>query len=446
MRKLIFILTLFPALLIAQNIKGIVTAKVNNIPIEGVNIFIKQLNTRGLTNEKGEFKLVTSRKGQETDTVYVSHIGYISKKVPFTELEKNNFSILLDPEIELLNGVTISKGKRQLKIVYTKLTPLKYPISSFGSILKDNKIYIIGGDASFESDGFQKLKYTKPDFTLNDYLQELKQQTNLKLYKNTLLIYNIETDSWEQSKLKFRKRAYHNLNYYDNKIYVIGGKNSSTNGKFEYLDNKIEVFDLNKQTITTDNTNPHQAADFASITYNDNIVVMGGSIKMSENGTKEYSKKSHSYNISSGYWYELPDMLIAKETQGVLIGNKIYLVGGFNKLPLSEIESFDLTTEKWQIEGELFYGLSKPAICHNDNMLYILENEKIFIYNILTKQLKEFSIPLPLKASRMHFSNNKLYLLGGFIENDYSKSPSANVYSIDLDEFEITKPNRSKFL
>lgn len=446
MRKLIFVLILLPALVVAQNIKGIVTYKVNNAPIEGVNIFLKQSNTRGLTNEKGEFKLIMPRKAQETDTLYISHIGYIAKKVPFAELVKNNFSILLDPEIEILNGVTISKGKRQSKIAYTKLTPLKYPISSFGSILKDNKIYLIGGDASFESDALKKLKYTKPDFSINDYIQELKKQTNLKLYKNTLLIYNIETDSWEQSKIKFKKRAYHNLNYYDNKIYVIGGKNSSVNGKFEYLDNTIEVFDLNKETITTDNTNPHQAADFASISYNDNIIVMGGSIKMSENGTKEYSKKSHSYNISSGYWYDLPDMLIAKETQGVLIGNKIYLVGGFNKLPLSEIESFDLTTEKWQIEGELFYGISKPAIAYNDNMLYILENEKIFTYNILTKQLKEFLISLPLKASKIHYSNNKLYLLGGFTENDYSRSPSASVYSIDLDEFEITKPNRTKFL
>ncbi|KFF15909.1 Kelch repeat-containing protein [Flavobacterium hydatis] len=447
MKKLILISIFFPAVLIAQNIKGIVIDKTNNTPIEDANVFVKQLNTRSLTNEKGEFKLVVSGKIQETDTLYISHIGYIAKKVPFTELKLNNSIISLDPEVEILNGVTVTKNRSlKSKIAYTKLAPLKYAISSFGSVLKDNKIYVIGGDASFESDAFKKAKYTKADFTLNDYIEELRKQMTLKLYSNKLLIYDIKTDSWETSKIKFRKRAYHNLNFYNNTIYVLGGKSSSANGKFEYLDNKIEVFDINKGSITIDDTNPHQAADFASFTYNDNIIVMGGSVKMTENGIKEYSKKAHSYNISSGYWYELPDMLTAKETEGVLIGNKIYLIGGFNGKPISEMESFDLTTEKWQTEGELFYGLSKPAVTYNDSIIYILENEKIFTYNILTKQLKEYLISLPLKAAEMFYSDNKLYLLGGYTENDYSRSPSSNNYSIDITEFENTKTNRSKFL
>lgn len=447
LKKLILILVLFPVLLIAQNIKGTIIDKTNNNPIEDTNIFVKQLNVRALTNEKGEFKLAVLDKIQETDTLYISHIGYIAKKVSFIELKQNNFSILLDPEVEILNGVTISKNKSlKSKIAYTELAPLKYAISSFGSILKDNKIYVIGGDASLESDAFKKLKYKKPDFTIQDYIDELRKQMTVKLYKGTLLIYDIKTDTWELSKTKFRKRAYHNLNYYNNTIYVLGGKSSSANGKFEYLDNKIEVYDTTKGTITVDDTNPHQASDFTSFTYNDNIIAMGGSVKMAENGTKEYSNKMHSYNISSGYWYELPNMPTAKETEGVLIGNKIYLIGGFNGKPISEIETFNLTTEKWQTEGELFYGLSKPAITCNDSTIYILENEKIFTYNILTKQLKEYLIPLPLKAAEMYYTNAKLYLLGGSKENDYSRTPSSNVYSIDINEFENTKTNRSKFL
>ncbi|MCV9926522.1 carboxypeptidase-like regulatory domain-containing protein [Flavobacterium sp. LS1R49] len=447
MKKLILIFILFPAVLIAQSIKGTVIDKTNNTPIEDANVFVKQLDTRSLTNEKGEFKLVISGKIQETDTLYISHIGYIAKKVPFTELKLNNSIISLEPEVEILNGAVVSKSKAlKLKIAYTKLAPLKYAISSFGSILKDNKIYVIGGDASFESDALKKIKYTKADFSLNDYIAELRKQMTLKSYSGKLLIYDIKANSWETSKIKFRKRAYHNLNFYNNTIYVLGGKTSSANGKFEYLDNKIEVFDITKESITIDDTNPHQAADFASFTYNDNIIAVGGSIKMAEDGIKEYSNKVHSYNITSGYWYELPDMLTAKETEGVLIGNKIYLIGGFNGKPISEMESFDLTTEKWQTEGELFYGLSKPAVTYHDSTIYILENEKIFTYNILTKQLKEYLISLPLKAAEMFYSDSKLFLLGGFTENDYSRSPSSNTYSIDITEFENTKINRSKFL
>ena len=74
------------------------------------------------------------------------------------------------------------------------------------------------------------------------------------------MVYDIKTNLWKTSKIKFRKRAYHNLNIYNNTIYVLGGKRVSVNGKFEYLDDKIEVFDTKKATVTIDNTNPHQAA------------------------------------------------------------------------------------------------------------------------------------------------------------------------------------------
>jgi hypothetical protein len=82
------------------------------------------------------------------------------------------------------------------------------------------------------------------------------------------------------------------------------------------------VFDIKSQTVTIDNTNPHQASEFASFTHKSNIIIMGGSIKMKENGSKEYSTKVHSFDINSGYWYELADMPTAKETNGILIRTK----------------------------------------------------------------------------------------------------------------------------
>lgn len=419
----------------------------NNLPIENVNVTLKRINASTLTNEKGKFKLSISTRFQETDSIYFSHIGYAGKTISLAELQKNDFLIFLDEKIEFLESIILSGNKPlKSKIAFTKLTPSKYALFSFGSILKDNKIYVIGGDASFKTDAWKKVQYEKPDPTMEDYLRELSFQFSGQSYKGNLLVYDIETGLWEISKLKFRKRAYHNLNEYNEKIYVLGGKSVSANGVFEYLDNKIEVFDIKNQTITIDNTNPHQASEFASFTHNNNIIIMGGSTKMKENGSKEYSNKVHSYDINSGFWYELSSMPTAKETNGVLVKDKIYLIGGFNTKPLSTVESFDLLTEKWKTEGELFYGLNAPAITQNDGIIYFFENEKIFTYDTNTKQLKEYLINLPMKASKLYFSKNKLYLLGGYIENYYSKYPSPNLFSIDIIEFENTKPNRSKFL
>lgn len=447
MKKILLILLLCSLFSFAQNIKGVIMNPKNNLPIEDVNITMNRLNKSTLTDGKGRFTLNISSKLQETDSIYFSHIGYATKTITFSELQKNKFIIYLDERIESLGSITISEKKPlKSKITFTKLAPLQYALSSFGSILKNNKIYVIGGDASFSTDAWKKVQYEKVDPTMEDYLKELSFQFSGQFYKGNLLVYNIKTDSWETSKLKFRKRAYHNLNEYNDKIYVLGGKRVSVNGVFEYLDDKIEVFDINKQTIEIDNTNPHQAAGFASFTYEDNLIIMGGSVKMKDNGSKEYTNKVHSYDINSGYWYELENMPIAKETNGILIKNKIYLIGGFNSKPLTTIESYDLDTGKWETEGELFSGLSNPAIAQNDGIIYFFENEKIFIYNTNTKQLKEYLINLPMKGSKLDFSDNKLYLFGGYIENYYSKYPSPNLFSIDINEFENTKLNRTKFL
>lgn len=447
MKKILLILLLTPLFSFTQNIKGVVMNQKNNLPISDVNITVKRFNASTLTDEKGKFKLSISKGLQETDSINFSHIGYTAKTINLSELQKNEFIIYLNEKIESLESITLS-GKKPLKskIAFTKLTPSKYALSSFGSILKDDKIYVIGGDVSSKTDAWKKVQYEKVDPTMDDYLKELSFQFSGQSYKGNLLIYDIKKGQWETSKMKFKKRAYHNLNEYNDKIYVLGGKRISANGVFEYLDDKIEVFDIKNQTITIDNTNPHQACEFASFTHKNTIIIMGGSIKMKESGSKEYSNKVHSYDINSGYWYELTDMPAAKETNGILIKDKIYLIGGYNTKPLSAIESFDILTEKWETEGELFYGLSNPAIAQKDTVIYFFENEKIYTYDTNTKQLKEYLISLPMKASKLYFSDNKLYLLGGYIENYYSKYPSSGFFSIDIDEFENTKPNRSKFL
>lgn len=449
MKKLILILLLSPLSGFAQNIKGTILDKKNNLPIQDANINLNQSNESSTTDETGKFHLKISKERQENDSISVSHIGYTEKKISLVELKKNNYLIFLEEKMEYLNGLTLfSTNNKELKpkLNFAKLAPLQYAISSFGSELYNNKIYVIGGDGSYKTDAWKKIQYEKPDFELKDYLKELQFQFSGQNYKGNLLVYDIKTNQWETSPIKFRKRAYHNLNVINNTIYVLGGKRISVNGKFEYLEDKIEVFDTNKTTVTIDNTNPHQAANFASFTYNGTILTMGGSIKMSENGSKIYTNKVHSYDINSGYWYELTNMPIAKETNGVLIKDKIYLIGGFNGKALSSLESFDLTTETWKTEGELFNSLDYPAITHKENIIYAFENEKIYTYDINTKALKEYLINLPLKASKLFYCNNKLYLLGGYFENYYSQYPSSNLFSIDIDEFENTKPNRIKTL
>ncbi len=432
--SLILIFVLLTHISNAQNIKGIVLEKISNMPLAGVNVFIKKTGIGTTTNEKGEFYLKYFSKINETDTLNFSSIGYITRKVSFSELKGSNYVVLLSESVELLKEVTIT-SRQQLKyqIAYTKHSSLSDGLYSFGSVLVGDKIWVIGGDKSFVS----ILKW-KPSFTWESF--------NDKLY-----IYDMQMDKWTTSSLTFSKRAYNGLNYYNDKIYVLGGKTLSTNRKLEYLDDRIEVYDVNTNTILVDNTNPHQAVNFASFVYDDNLIVMGGSTRIKVNEEKECSRKVHLLKLKTGYWYELNDMPIAKETKGVLVNNTIYLVGGFNLKPLDNIETYNITTGEWKSVGQLFYEVERPALAYKDNIIYIFEDGRIQIYNIETKELKLYSVDLPLKSCEMFYANNKLYLLGGWIHNEISENestivPSSGLYSIELSEFNKTVIYNTKTL
>jgi len=448
-KKLLLIFIFFPLLSIAQNINGTVVSASTNLPLEDTNIFSISSKAGTISDQNGKFSLKLLSKYSSDEILEFSHIGYVTTRISLSYLAKQNFIVSLEENIENLSGVVIpADQKLQSKLSFQKLAPLKHLIFSFGSFLKDDKIYVSGGDAYPEINYLEKSRSEKADMDLEKFLNQEQYNSVKRHYKQDLCIYDIKTDTWEIPKLKLQNRAYHNIHFYNNLIYIIGGKKMFVNkvSSWEYLQDQIEVVDLEKQTIKTDNTNPHQAADFASFTYKDNIIVIGGSVKSTESGVKDFTDKVHLYNISSGYWYELAHMPTAKETSGVLIDDKIYLIGGNNGKPISKIETFDLVTEKWQTEGDLFSALERPAITYHDNIIYFFEDQKMYVYDLKTKQLKEYEIELPLKYSAMHYYNNKLYILGGRIDNSFSKIPSSKVFSIDINEFEITKPTKTKTL
>lgn len=167
---------------------------------------------------------------------------------------------------------------------------------------------------------------------------------------------------------------------------------------------------------------------------------------MTEKGKKTFSDKVHFYNIQSGYWYELPKMTTAKETSGILVDNTIYLFGGNNGDNLDTIETFDLTSEKWTTAGTLFNTIERPATTTYNNIIYLFDNNKIIVFDIKNKTLKQFSVEINATDSSIQYYNNKLYIIGGKKENEYSIVPSKEVLSIDLEEFETTKPDKIKSL
>ncbi len=133
------------------------------------------------------------------------------------------------------------------------------------------------------------------------------------------------------------------------------------------------------------------------------------------------------------------------EVTGTILGDKIYTIGGLNQ-KISSIESWDINSGEWVVEGELFYGFKEPALASFGTNIYIYHYGKLLIYNVVQKSLKEYTIALYLNNPNMHVYKDALYIIGGYKETEYTKDPSSGIYSIELSEFSKTTVTNFKNL
>lgn len=449
LKKILFILLLFPFVAISQQVKGIVLSNENNAPLYGVNVYLNNPKIGTVTNQKGKFSLEIGKKHQHTDSLYISHLGYQTKKIPLSEIPRGRFKLYLIASEEKLGEVKISsKIKLQPRLKFEKLANMKKSLFAFGSEIINGKIYVLGGDFSVQKDASLEVfkmdpTMIGPNFNFSLFLTKARLSAgNWKSYSGELMIYDIQQNIWKKSNVAFRKRAYHNVHFYNNQLYALGGKQLSPGRKYEYLDPKIEMFDLQKNSVSIDDTNPHRAVDFASFLYKNYLIVMGGSIKMKKNKKKIYTNKVHSYNLETGLWYELPNLPFTNEIKGTLIGDTIYVLEtSDNHNKASKLHCFDLISGKWRSIGELPKGIKHPALTSDNSIIYLLENGKLYTFDTLSHTFNEYLINLYLNGASMHCYEDKLLVLGGYQEDSISKLPSSGLYSIDLDQIDKTRIN-----
>lgn len=440
MKKLLFVFLLTSITIYGQQIKGVVVDEVSNKPIANVNVYVKTIAEGTTTDTLGEFSIRVNKTFNKKDSISFSYIGYVTKYYPLANFKTGEITVRLRPNMELLKEVSVTINRKlNHSLAYTELASTKKAVHSFGSILVDGKIYIIGGDKSYiENHSMRALD----EENLNGLFKKINP--SWEKFDGSLKVYHIEKDKWEYSDLKFRERAYHNLNYFEGKIYILGGKRLSRNRKLEYLDDKIERFDIESNTIFIDNSNPHQAINAASFVYNNKLIVLGGSVKLKASGTKVYTNKTHVYNSESGYWYELNHMPIAKEAKGILVENKYYLIGGYKDNVLNSIETLDLISGKWKRIGKLFNRMERPGLATDGATIYIFDDGVFITINTKTNEMNQYHINLRLKSPEMYYYKNKLYVIGGYTPSNFKKTPSSKVFCIDLEEVKNKKKKTRK--
>ncbi|GHU89386.1 hypothetical protein FACS1894155_06250 [Bacteroidia bacterium] len=428
---------------IAQENKGIVLDSLSMEPLAGATIAING-KTVAITDIKGMF-LLPQEALHDNDTITISYIGYLTLRVCYADFRRNNFTAKLTMDVRQLQDVVVTGSQElQSELHCKKLTNMPVGVYASDAVVTNGKIYIAGGDE-----------------TVNHEVKVINQKNwNVWFqFNGRLQSYDIAIGTWEISPLSFTKRAYHRIHLHpaSGRLYIIGGTqlggvigNFQLHKRREYLAETIDVYDRLRDTVLIDKMNPHQAANFASVLYKDNIIVMGGSIRKHESEQKVYSDKMHLYNLSSGYWYDLGVMPKGKETQAVLIDSVIYVVGGFRNAALDKMEAYDIATGKWTDEGKLLHPVGRAAIVAHDHKIYILDGSRIQVYNTKTKQTEGFyMISINVSLASMVYADGKLYIIGGMENNEASNEnnevsnenneASNGLYSIDMAEFNKTR-------
>lgn len=400
----LFLITIYSLPLKSQT-QGQVTDGKDNSPLSGVNIYVQRDSVGiAVTDENGYFDVAAIEQLSGKDTIVFSYVGYLSLKHTLEDLRDLSYQVIMHPSIQNLPEVNIKAEKGRVFLNYEPLKDLPMPVISTGALVQDGKIYIISGSEKTPVAGGH----------LSD----------------KMLVYDMATDSWTESKQKFVRRNGHRAHYYGNKIFVVGGKCLSTNRKLEYTVPQIEIYDLDKDTIYVDWVNPHQAVNPATFVYDDCLYVMGGSVKQ-----RVYSTQVHALDLKSGVWYDTGFIIPEERTdflKSILVGHVVYFLGGRFTDSMWKVRSLDLRTGKWCDLCDLKEEVYNPGVAADGDLIYIYEEKFLQIYNIKTNAVDAYYFTEGSFASGVFYTDGKLYIVGGRQDDPDSSIEPENVFSVDV--------------
>ncbi len=188
------LLILSSFLTFSQYIEGTVLDAETNKPIEGVHVFMKGINRGTLTNVKGNFYLKFPYEIVKSDVIKFSHVTYSYCRNSLYS-KKKNYSVYLQIDVTKLEQIEIN-NKRNLRptLKYESLAKMKNGVYSFGSLLKDGKIYGVGGNVSYIQNEFKKLMEYDPESLFEKMMSGTLRNYQKDSYNGDFQIFDIENN------------------------------------------------------------------------------------------------------------------------------------------------------------------------------------------------------------------------------------------------------------
>lgn len=232
-------------------------------------------------------------------------------------------------------------------LTWTTLPEMPQALHGFQMAAYDNYIYIFGG--------FSFSEVHRPKWKSVDTIQR----------------YDIKLSKWETLTTKLpRARSSNALAVVDNKVYLIGGWDSTPkfeNDKDGKFHSEIDVFDLKTEKIfvSSNNLPPPLRRAFTAVVHNNEIYLLGG---IGEGASHfDWIDNVTVFNPITNTWQEKSPLPFATFAPGAgVINDKIYFIGG---MVLRDLKTFDLD----YVDDIYVFDLNKNLWSHSG--VYLNENK-----------------------------------------------------------------------
>ncbi len=207
------------------------------------------------------------------------------------------------------------------------------------------------------------------------------------------------------------RRANHASVFRDQQIISCGGR--SQIGLSRPRMNSCEYLELSTGLHKAMPSLPEALRTLGMAEVNGDLYVFGGLT----NGS-DYSDRAYRLKVDAQAWEQLPEIPDGYTGQAITVGDKIYLIGGYNGKAMRSVMIFDTQTAKWRMAPELPYPLSAYSAVVKDQSIFIFgdyqQQDVVHRYDIKEGKLYRLQEKItPRRHTAAVLIDGKAIIIGG---------------------------------
>lgn len=280
----------------------------------------------------------------------------------------------------------------QRKLNFEKMSPMTFEGYNFAYAASDHDVFVVAGG------------------------------NNASRYSNAVQIYDTRLDEW----IGFRAKVLPAMNFASavymedyNGLLLLGG--TKQDGFNSMLVDKIIMMNLDDYSVKELGLIPEPARKLGIAKEGNTVYMFGGSTEAITEFT--CSNKLFSYDLDKGHIEMLPDMPVAMETNGAIVENYLYVLGGFNGKHLSAVWKYDIAARQWSALPPLPEPVSFYAMAQYKQYILLVgdrqQTDQLILYDTENQKATYYKTGFKAHHRGATVVGEYLYVYGGIERSPY---------------------------